>query len=109
LVQAAYAVARRRADDPAVHELPSSRFDDCRYLTRRHRRDRVGIDVDSFEAGYRAGDVERRVRGTDREEDVARLRQLLDGVRVAQARLLGALRRLGATPGGRPENRASST
>ena len=103
-----HAVPRWWTDDPAVHELRAPFLDDARDLPGRHRGDGVGIDVDAVEARDRLGDGKRPVRWAHGEDDVARLRELLDRPHVAQARLLGALHRLRAATRGRPEHRASS-
>ena len=73
--------ARRRPDHAAVHVLGSGRSNELRDRASRGRRDRVGVDVETCEAGAddRRGDVERRVWRTDREDGIRPLDQLVNG------------------------------
>src|SRR5439155_6269050 len=91
----------RRADDPRVDETSADRGAD---LTRGRRGDGVRVDEDPFESGDRARYVERRMRGTDRKDELTSPRELLHRARVLETGLLRPCGRLGTPAGGDPEH-----
>src|SRR6185436_16977583 len=100
-------LARRRADDPTVDAVPASGDDDALDLAGGGRGNRVGFDEQAPKARDRTGDLERRVRRADGEDDLASAHELLERACVLEPRRLGAAPGITAAPDGGPEDAVS--